>query len=158
MISGDLAFYITLGFAAQLVDGALGMAYGLIATSVLLASGAPPALSSVSVQRRTDPLKFWHIPLDDRRRFHLEPEPCRVELQANLGLALGRKDALEKCHSKAAVRRLHNGGAILLGPREMKIASPLYCDNVPLHRHTPFADRQRPIARGICREFVKCHA
>jgi hypothetical protein len=25
MISGDLAFYIALGFAAQLVDGALGM-------------------------------------------------------------------------------------------------------------------------------------
>ncbi len=49
MISGDLAFYITLGFAAQLVDGALGMAYGLIATSVLLASGAPPALFSASV-------------------------------------------------------------------------------------------------------------
>ena len=49
MISGDLAFYIALGFAAQLVDGALGMAYGLIATSVLLASGAPPALSSASV-------------------------------------------------------------------------------------------------------------
>jgi uncharacterized protein len=49
MISGDLAFYIALGFAAQLVDGALGMAYGLIATSVLLASGAPPALSSASI-------------------------------------------------------------------------------------------------------------
>jgi uncharacterized membrane protein YfcA len=49
MISGDLAFYVALGFAAQLVDGALGMAYGLIATSVLLASGAPPALSSASV-------------------------------------------------------------------------------------------------------------
>jgi uncharacterized protein len=28
MIAGDLAFYIALGFAAQLVDGALGMAYG----------------------------------------------------------------------------------------------------------------------------------
>jgi uncharacterized protein len=49
MISGDLAFYIALGFAAQLVDGALDMAYGLIATSVLLVSGAPPALSSASV-------------------------------------------------------------------------------------------------------------
>src|SRR5829696_1369132 len=49
MISTELLFYIALGFAAQLVDGALGMAYGLIATSVLLASGAPPALSSASV-------------------------------------------------------------------------------------------------------------
>src|SRR5918997_6140299 len=49
MISGDLAFYIVLGFCAQLVDGALGMAYGLIATSVLLASGSPPAIASASV-------------------------------------------------------------------------------------------------------------
>jgi uncharacterized membrane protein YfcA len=49
MISGDLAFYIALAIVAQLVDGALGMAYGLIATSVLLASGAPPALSSASI-------------------------------------------------------------------------------------------------------------
>src|ERR671910_495609 len=49
MISGDLAFYVALGFGAQLVDGALGMAYGLIATSVLLTSGASPALSSASV-------------------------------------------------------------------------------------------------------------
>jgi uncharacterized membrane protein YfcA len=49
MFSGDLALYIALGFAAQLVDGALGMAYGLIATSVLLASGASPAIASASV-------------------------------------------------------------------------------------------------------------
>ncbi len=49
MFSSDLAFYVALGFGAQLVDGALGMAYGLITTSVLLASGASPALSSASV-------------------------------------------------------------------------------------------------------------
>jgi uncharacterized protein len=49
MLGGDLAFYVALGFAAQLVDGALGMAYGLIATSVLLASGAPPTTASASV-------------------------------------------------------------------------------------------------------------
>jgi uncharacterized protein len=49
MLSDDLALYIALGFAAQLVNGALGMAYGLVATSVLLASGAPPAIASASV-------------------------------------------------------------------------------------------------------------
>jgi uncharacterized membrane protein YfcA len=49
MLSGELVFYVALGFGAQLVDGALGMAYGLIATSVLLASGAPPAIASASV-------------------------------------------------------------------------------------------------------------
>src|ERR687894_931543 len=49
MLSGELAFYIAIGFVAQLVDGALGMAYGLIATSALLASGAPPTVASASV-------------------------------------------------------------------------------------------------------------
>jgi uncharacterized membrane protein YfcA len=49
MLSGELAFFVALGFAAQLVDGALGMAYGLIATSALLAFGAPPAVASASV-------------------------------------------------------------------------------------------------------------
>jgi uncharacterized membrane protein YfcA len=49
MFSTEILLYVTLGFVAQLVDGALGMAYGLIATSVLLASGTPPALASASV-------------------------------------------------------------------------------------------------------------
>jgi uncharacterized membrane protein YfcA len=49
MLSSDLAVYIALGFAAQLVDGALGMAYGLLCTSALLAAGAPPAIASASV-------------------------------------------------------------------------------------------------------------
>jgi uncharacterized membrane protein YfcA len=46
---GGIGLYIVLGFVAQLVDGALGMAYGLISTSVLLATGAPPAIASASV-------------------------------------------------------------------------------------------------------------
>lgn len=46
---GGIGVYIALGFVAQLVDGALGMAYGLISTSVLLATGAPPAIASASV-------------------------------------------------------------------------------------------------------------
>lgn len=49
IFSTDLFIYVALGFAAQLVDGALGMAYGLIATSVLLATGTPPAAASASV-------------------------------------------------------------------------------------------------------------
>jgi uncharacterized protein len=49
MLSSDLALFIALGFLAQLVDGALGMAYGLICTSALLASGVPPAFASASV-------------------------------------------------------------------------------------------------------------
>ena len=44
-----LAWFAALGFAAQLVDGAIGMAYGTVANAVLLASGYPPAVASVSV-------------------------------------------------------------------------------------------------------------
>lgn len=45
----DLLLYIAIGFAAQLVDGALGMAYGVIASSLLLGLGVPPAVSSATV-------------------------------------------------------------------------------------------------------------
>jgi len=38
-----------VGFVAQLVDGALGMAYGLVSTSFLLAFGVPPAAASAAV-------------------------------------------------------------------------------------------------------------
>ncbi len=38
-----------IGFAAQLVDGALGMAYGLTASSFLLAAGLPPVTASATV-------------------------------------------------------------------------------------------------------------
>lgn len=42
----DLVVFIIIGFCAQLVDGALGMAFGLIATSTMLAFGVPPAAAS----------------------------------------------------------------------------------------------------------------
>lgn len=41
--------FLVVGFAAQAVDGALGMAYGVVSTSVLLALGVPPATASASV-------------------------------------------------------------------------------------------------------------
>ena len=40
---------LLVGLLAQIVDGALGMAYGLTSTSFLLASGASPALATASV-------------------------------------------------------------------------------------------------------------
>ncbi len=46
---GELALFVAVGFAAQLIDGAIGMAYGLFATSVLLSFGVPPATASASV-------------------------------------------------------------------------------------------------------------
>lgn len=38
--------FIAVGFAAQLVDGALGMAYGVISSTLLLAMGLPPKAAS----------------------------------------------------------------------------------------------------------------
>ena len=45
----DILLFVAVGFAAQMVDGALGMAYGLTATTVLLSLGAAPATASASV-------------------------------------------------------------------------------------------------------------
>ncbi|MHA6297073.1 sulfite exporter TauE/SafE family protein [Devosia sp. CAU 1758] len=38
-----------MGFLAQIVDGALGMAYGVVSTTMLLSFGVPPAAASASV-------------------------------------------------------------------------------------------------------------
>lgn len=45
----ELLLFAAVGFAAQLVDGALGMAYGITATTVLLSMGVTPAVASASV-------------------------------------------------------------------------------------------------------------
>ena len=38
--------FIAIGFAAQLVDGALGMAFGVISNTLLISMGVPPAAAS----------------------------------------------------------------------------------------------------------------
>lgn len=45
----DFLIFLLVGFGAQIVDGALGMAYGVVSSSVLLAVGVPPATASASV-------------------------------------------------------------------------------------------------------------
>jgi hypothetical protein len=45
----DLLLFVAVGLAAQLVDGAIGMAYGVTSTSVLLSLGVPPATASAAV-------------------------------------------------------------------------------------------------------------
>src|SRR3546814_12888936 len=45
----SLALYVLVGFGAQLIDGAIGMGYGVISTSVLVATGMPPAVASAAV-------------------------------------------------------------------------------------------------------------
>jgi uncharacterized protein len=41
--------FVLIGFAAQLVDGALGMAYGQISSTLLISLGVPPAAASAGV-------------------------------------------------------------------------------------------------------------
>lgn len=45
----DILVYVAVGFIAQMVDGAIGMAYGVTSTSVLLGMGVPPATASACV-------------------------------------------------------------------------------------------------------------
>ena len=44
-----LLIFAAIGFAAQLVDGALGMAFGQISSTILISIGVPPAAASAGV-------------------------------------------------------------------------------------------------------------
>ena len=45
----DVLPFVAVGFAAQLIDGALGMAFGVISTTLLVSIGVPPAAASAGV-------------------------------------------------------------------------------------------------------------
>ncbi len=48
-MTSDIIMLVGIGFFAQLVDGALGMAFGLISTTAMLSLGVPPAQASAAV-------------------------------------------------------------------------------------------------------------
>lgn len=48
-LGSEFYWFILIGLGAQLVDGALGMAFGLVSSSVLLSMGLPPAAVSASI-------------------------------------------------------------------------------------------------------------
>ena len=45
----ELLIYIAVGFVAQIIDGALGMSYGVSSTAFLLSTGVPAPVASASV-------------------------------------------------------------------------------------------------------------
>ena len=49
LLGSQFLLFVLIGLGAQLVDGALGMAFGLVSSSILLAMGMPPAAVSASV-------------------------------------------------------------------------------------------------------------
>ena len=48
-LGSEFWWFVLIGLGAQLVDGALGMAFGLVSSSVMLSMGLPPAQVSASV-------------------------------------------------------------------------------------------------------------
>lgn len=49
LVSQDLWVFVLIGVGAQAVDGALGMAYGVTANSLLMGVGVPPASATAAV-------------------------------------------------------------------------------------------------------------
>lgn len=49
LLTWELLAFIGIGFFAQMIDGALGMAFGVIASTTLIATGAPPAVASAAI-------------------------------------------------------------------------------------------------------------
>ncbi|MBT9369356.1 sulfite exporter TauE/SafE family protein [Rhizobium sp. CSW-27] len=45
-LGSDFLIFVLIGFLAQIVDGALGMAFGVLCTTALLSVGVPPAVAS----------------------------------------------------------------------------------------------------------------
>jgi uncharacterized membrane protein YfcA len=71
----QIIIFTIIGFIAQMIDGALGMAYGVSATSLLLSFGVPPALSSAGVHAAEcvttliSGLSHWKFGNVDKRLF-----------------------------------------------------------------------------------------
>lgn len=85
----DLLLFAAIGFAAQLIDGALGMAYGVTASTALLSVGTPPAVASACVHAAevmttgVSGLAHWRLGNINPRIF------ARLALPGAIGGALG---------------------------------------------------------------------
>lgn len=85
----EILLYVLVGFTAQVIDGALGMAYGVTASSVLLSTGVPPAVTSACVHAAevfttgTSGLSHWWLGNTDRRLV------LRLVLPGMIGGAIG---------------------------------------------------------------------
>ena len=74
-MGSNLLLFVVVGFTAQIVDGAIGMAYGLISTTILLSLGISPATASASVHAAevfttgASALSHWRFGNVDKRLF-----------------------------------------------------------------------------------------
>jgi hypothetical protein len=85
----DFLLFVAVGLAAQMVDGAIGMAYGVISTSVLLSAGVSPAVASAAVHAAetfttgASGLAHWRLGNIDRRLI------LRLAVPGMIGGAIG---------------------------------------------------------------------
>src|SRR5438552_13184678 len=74
-MENSILIFVLVGFIAQMIDGALGMAYGLSSTTFLISCGIPPAIASASVHTAEvftsgiSGLSHWKLGNVDRRLF-----------------------------------------------------------------------------------------
>jgi uncharacterized protein len=109
----DFALLMAIGFFSQLVDGALGMAFGVISTTALLTIGVPPAQASAIVHTAeifttggSAASHIWHRNVDWRL-------VTRLGIAGVLGAVLGAW-ILSNVDS-SAVRPIVFGYLLLLG-------------------------------------------
>jgi uncharacterized membrane protein YfcA len=85
----EIVLYVVIGFIAQMIDGAIGMAYGVTATSVLLSAGIAPATASACVHAAetfttgASGLAHWKLGNVDRQLL------WRLALPGAIGGAIG---------------------------------------------------------------------
>jgi uncharacterized membrane protein YfcA len=48
-VTGEFLTYAVIGFVAQLVDGSIGMAYGVVSTTALLSAGVSPLTATANI-------------------------------------------------------------------------------------------------------------
>lgn len=85
----DFLLFVAVGFVAQMIDGALGMAYGVTSTTVLLSAGVPPATASACVHAAetfttgASGLAHWRLANIDRKLVY------RLAIPGMIGGAIG---------------------------------------------------------------------
>src|SRR5262249_16101987 len=77
---GDFELFAAVGFLAQLVDGGLGMGYGIISATAMLTAGVQPAAVSATLHAaelfttaRSGSAHLWHRNVDWRIFWRLAP-------------------------------------------------------------------------------------
>lgn len=69
--------FALVGFLAQLVDGSLGMGFGIISSALLLAQGVPPPLVSATVNAAKLPTGGTAALSNFYHKHQLEDRPAR---------------------------------------------------------------------------------